>query len=295
MQTLTEIKAILASAGRRPGKGLGQNFLVDGNIMRKLLDLADVAAGATVLEVGPGTGSLTEELLDRGASVVAVELDRGLFELLRRRFGDREGLRLIRADALAGKHAIAPGVVAALGPEAQLVANLPYSIATPLVAQCLIDSWRSAVCDDGARCAFDRLTFTVQKEVADRISAGPGGKAYGPVSVLASVLGTITRGTVVPASAFWPRPKVASAILRIDFDEARAARLDSVDALGQLLSAAFGQRRKQIGRLTRDKNAPFRPGAFADAMARAGVAPTLRPEQVPPDAFRLMANALATG
>lgn len=292
MQTLTEIRAMLAAAGLRPNRRLGQNFLIDHNLMAKLLALADPAGGSIVLEVGPGTGSLTEELLARCGKLVAVEADAGLAALLADRFADRENLLLIHGDVLAGKHEIAPAVTAGLGDEADLVANLPYRIATPLIGQCLIDSWHAGR-GLQARCAFGRLSFTVQREVADRLAAPAGGAAYGPISVIVSVLGRLTPGPAVPASAFWPRPRVEGRIMRIDLDAAGAAGVADVDVLTSVLSLSFAQRRKQIGSIVRRKGSPLGPEAAAAALRAAEVDPTLRPQQVTPGQFVAMANSLS--
>lgn len=308
MQTLNEIRDVLNSMGLRPRKQFGQCFLIDKNLMRKLLELARVGPDRTVLEVGPGTGSLTEELLEHAAKVVAVEIDRDLAGLLRQRLAGRKNLVLICGDVLAGKHAIAPEVLAALGPSSDLVANLPYQVATPLVAECLKMGTGTCFPDDSGRGAeresakigdcprfltrFCRLTFTVQREVADRMTARPGGGRYGPISVLVSLLGRTTAGPAVPASAFWPRPKVESRILRIDFDAALAGRLADVRTLERVLSLAFGQRRKQIGSVAKRKNSPFLPGQFEEALLAAGVDPALRAEEVSPEQFRVLSNAL---
>ena len=291
MHNQSQIRRMLAEAGLTPRRRLGQCFLVDGNLLASLLDLADLRGGETVLEVGAGTGSLTEELLVRAGRVVAVEIDRGLGELLARRLGHSQALTLIRGDCLAGKHALAPPVLAALGPRAHLVANLPYSIASPLVAECLWGSWRAGRGEPA--CRFDRLTFTVQREVADRLAASPGGSAYGPLSVIVAVLGRLQAGANVPATAFWPRPKVSGRILRIDFDAAAAGRLDDAGTLSALLAAAFGQRRKQIGSLRRRHDVPWTPEALAAAFDRAGIDPGQRPQTVTPGQFLALANALS--
>jgi len=290
MQTQTEIRELLSSAQRRPNRHLGQCFLVDGNLMGKLLDLAELTGRETVLEVGPGTGSLTEELLARAARVVAVEVDPALAALLRQRLGGREGLTLIEGDVLAGKHALSPAVLAAVGRRARLVSNLPYGAATPVLMNCLLSSWRSLARQACTR--FERLTFTVQREVADRLTARAGEGAYGPVSVLAALLGELRAGPPVPATAFWPRPKVASRILRIDFAASAASRLRDAETLRSALRLAFGQRRKQLGALPRRASLPVDRGVLAAAMQAAGIDPCLRAEQVPPEQYLLLANAL---
>jgi len=293
MQTLKEIRHMLSSERLKPNRKLGQNFLVDGNIMRKMLCLSNLSEAEALLEVGAGTGSLTEELLASGAHCVAVELDRGLFELLQRRLANEENLKLLHGDILIDKHTIWPEALSYLPERASLVSNLPYSIATPLVAQCLVDSWHAEVGRDTKRQAFDSLTFTVQKEVADRFCASPGSKAYGPVSILVSLLGRTTRGSVVPATAFWPRPKIASSVIRIDFDSAAAASICDVEALSRLMSAAFGHRRKQIGHLTHTGIGSTDGKSIAAALCKAGINPKLRPEQISPEGFGTLAHALS--
>jgi 16S rRNA A1518/A1519 N6-dimethyltransferase RsmA/KsgA/DIM1 with predicted DNA glycosylase/AP lyase activity len=351
MQTQTQIRQLLTGAGLAPNKALGQNFLIDLNLLGKIVELAQVGSGDVVLEVGPGTGSLTEELAQRARRVVAVEIDRGLSELLRQRLAGRENVLILHADVLAGKHEISPAVVAELAPRASLVSNLPYNVATPLVAECLLQSHRAArrvagtlparaaailaaeageepareenagaaEAAEGAATAeeaegkmpsqradkmsatragetpatlFDRLTFTVQREVADRLAAGSGTEAYGPLSVIVAILGKVTPGPVIPASAFWPRPSVASRVLRIDFDAASALRLHDAATLTSLLGLAFGQRRKQIGSLLHRNDCPFDAIALAGAFEQAGVDKKLRPEQVSAEQYLATANAL---
>ena len=294
MQTLREIRERLTEAGLKPRRQFGQNFLIDQNLMRKLLELAEPSESETVLEVGPGTGALTEELLVRAGRVVAVEIDRGLSDLLRQRLADRENFVLLNADVLAGKHAINPDVLDALPPSAHLVSNLPYGIATPLLAQCLLDSWRARAGGDSETARlFERMTFTVQREVADRLTAGPGSKDYGPVSVLVALLGRITPGPVVPAEAFWPRPNVTSRILRLDFDPAAAAKLANAAALRSVLALLFGHRRKQMGWALRREDSGIDNEALRGAMDRSDIKVTDRAEQVPPEAWRGLANALS--
>lgn len=294
MQTLSQVRRLLDEAGLRPQRRLGQNFLIDGNLMAKLLDLAGPLEGRSVLEVGPGTGSLTEELLDRCGWLTAVEADAGLCRLLQRRLGSRAGFTLLCRDVLAGKHEIAPDVLATAGPETTLVANLPYGVATPLVASALRLTWATARGTAERACRFDRLTFTVQQEVAERLAAGPGGKAYGPLSVLVATLGRLTMGAAVPATAFWPRPQVASRMLRIDFTE-EAAEFAALAELDSLLAAAFGQRRKRIGSLPGRCGPALDPDAVRGAMDAAGIDPDARPEDVPPGHYRKAAEILAGG
>ncbi len=163
-QTKHDIEALLAAAGMQPRHRFGQNFMIDRNIVRLVADAGEIAAGDFVVEVGPGTGTLTEELLDRGAQVAAVEIDRDLARLLRDRLGTRENFTLIEGDALAGKHQINAELAGKIrsvrdeGRQARLVANLPYNIASPLIIELLL-------------AGVELLAFTVQKEVAMRLRA----------------------------------------------------------------------------------------------------------------------------
>src|SRR4051794_22501809 len=147
-QTKHEIQALLAGAGAQPRHRFGQNFMIDQNLVRVVADAGNVAPGDVVIEVGPGTGTLTEELLARGADVIAVEIDRDLAKLLRERFSDQPKFTLIEGDALASKHAINQQLANVLtsqrggadrpAPARKLIANLPYNIASPLIIELLI-------------------------------------------------------------------------------------------------------------------------------------------------------------
>ncbi len=293
MQTLHEIRELLASVGAHPNKKLGQCFMIDKNLLAKVLDLAELSGGETVLEVGPGTGTLTEELLSRAGRVVAVEIDRALQQLIAGRFGSEENFTLISGDILAGKSSLSPEVLAILGSDAQLVANLPYSIATPLIALCLGETWHGTVGGEAGRCRFSRLTFTVQKEVGDRLIATPGSGVYGPVSILVQLLASVIRGPMLPPGAFWPAPKVDSCCLRIDFDPQAAAEVADVAVLQGLVSMAFAQRRKQLGSMMKRRDSQFDPDKLRHALAVADIDITDRAEVVEPSKFLVAANVLS--
>lgn len=232
MQTLGDIRAALDARGLRPRRSLGQNFLIDQNLVRKLVDLAAITPGDLVLEVGPGTGALTDALVDRGAEVVACELDPGLAELLRERFGAR--ITLVEADCLQGKRALAPALLGALaGRPFQLVANLPYGCATPLMLALLV---RYAGCGS--------MHVTIQHEVAQRLAAAPPSKAYGAISVLAQALAEVELVATLPPACFWPRPEVTSAMVCV---RRRSAALADAAALESFCARVFASRRKQLG------------------------------------------------
>lgn len=262
VQTKKDIHDLLESRGLRPRKRFGQNFLIDGNLMRRLAESSQAGPGDVVLEVGGGTGGLTELLLGRGANVVCVEIDRDLAKLLRMRFAGQDRFELIEGDALNGKNSLNPALLAALaratsGAEsipgeaaasgaaeagsrtstgcAMLVANLPYQIATPLVTNLLLEA-------PGIR----RLCFTVQAEVGDRILASAGGRDYGPVSVLMQLCCSMSLIARVPASAFWPAPQVESVMLQADVREPPLPEGTSLKEFSRFVRGAFEHRRKTL-------------------------------------------------
>lgn len=275
-QTLTEIKQLLATHGLHPKHKFGQNFLHDGNHMRRIMDAADLQPGDTVLEVGPGTGALTERLLEEGARVVAVEIDADLEPILRQRIMELpapsdERFSLIVGDVLAGKHTIAPEVLEALEQSVRtsdnapadhgfkLIANLPYNIASPLLANLVIDQFPGPTMSDAV--------VMIQKEVADRLRAGPGTKAYGPLGILIQALCEVQTVGVLPPSCFWPAPKVASAVVHL---KRRADPLtDDPAALSAMLQQLFTKRRKQLGSIL-----------GRDARLPDGIDPNARPESL---------------
>jgi len=268
MQTLTEIRAILAVRGLRPKHRLGQNFLHDHNHLRRLVEVAGVRAGEVVLEVGPGTGTLTEALLERDAEIVVCELDDDMADIIADRLGEQ--VTLVRGDCLDGKHAIAPALVAALGGRPfVLVANLPYGAATPLMATLL---------SDHPECRGQFVT--IQREVADRLTAKPGTKAYGPITILAQTLAEVRMIATLPPGCFWPPPTVTSAMISI-VPKAERPDIDP-KALGAFTARLFGMRRKQLGTiLGRDRTWP------------EGLVPTMRPEELSPgDVLRLLGTQI---
>ena len=268
-QTKHQIEALLAEAGSSgPRHRFGQNFMIDQNLVRLVAEAGQVARGDLVIEVGPGTGTLTEELLDRSDDVALVEIDRDLAAMLRRRFQTRPNFRLIEGDALAGKHELNAEVLSLSvsarrsGRPVKLVANLPYNIASPLVIGLLIE---------GA----DLLAFTVQKEVADRLRARAGGDAYGPLSVIVQLMARVEVLRTLPPQAFWPAPKVESALVRLT----RANRLGAeARRFGQFVHSLFSVRRKTLRR------ALSQAGFDADAaLAATGFDGQLRPEVFSPE------------
>ena len=285
-QTKRDIQSLLASSGVRPLKRFGQHFLIDGNLMRKLLAAAGVQPADVVLEVGPGTGSLTEELLQQAGHVVAVEIDRTLQTICWDRLGERPNFTLIAGDVLESKGSIAPAVCRAiqerqraLGGRLLLVANLPYQVATPLIVVLLTGQPRVA-----------EMCFTIQAEVADRLRASPGGKDYGPLTVLTQALADVQRIARVPPEAFWPSPEVDSAIIRV-IVRPDAALSEAVQSrLAELVHGCFNHRRKTMRWCLRDL---LDEAALSRVEADGRWDLTLRPECITVDQWIALARFLA--
>lgn len=268
MQSLSDIKAILATRGLEPKHRFGQNFLHDQNKLRALVGHSCVGPGDLVLEVGPGTGTLTEALLDAGCEVVACELDDDMAAIIRDRLGSR--VTLIHGDCLDGKHAVSPAVLAALGGRPfRLVANLPYGAATPLVLN---------LAAHHPMCLGQFVT--VQREVAQRLAAAPGSDAYGAATVLVSLVGTVEVLETLPGSCFWPAPRVTSAMMSVIPKPDRPA-IDP-DRVSAFVHRVFASRRKQLGALL-GRDAPY----------PTGILPSMRAETLTP--LQLLALMQAIG
>jgi len=265
---LPPLREGLVAAGLTARKSFGQHFLLDLNITRKIVRLAELKSGETVIEVGPGPGGLTRALLEAGARVVAIEADARflpLLETLAARVPGRLDIR--HADALT----IDPSTLPSGAP---IVANLPYNVGTPLLV-----GWLTGPLRPGP------MTLMFQKEVSDRIVARPGSKTYGRLSVLAQALAETRIVMELPPRAFTPPPKVASAVVRLT--PRRDPPSDaSIEALQRLTAAAFGQRRKML----RSSLAPLGGERLC---AAASVDPNARAETVPVATFVEMAMRLA--
>ena len=257
MQTLSDIKAILASYGLAPRKALGQNFLTDHNLIRKLVDAAAITPEDVVLEIGPGTGTMTEEMLARGCRVIAAELDGGLAAMLRGRFaeaGDR--FVMVEGDCLDGKHKLSAKIIEAIaGRRFVLVSNLPYGAATPVMNLLL-----------GQFPDCRGLFVTIQLEVAQRMMAKPSTREYGSISVLAQTVAAMEMVAKAPPECFWPRPDVHSAMLAIRRFEKPLCEEPAV--FSRWCQMLFEKRRKQLGAvLGREPHRVWPPGI--DPIARA--------------------------
>jgi 16S rRNA (adenine1518-N6/adenine1519-N6)-dimethyltransferase len=235
--TPATIPALLERHGLRPSRALGQHFLADPNTARRIVRLAEVAPGDAVLEIGPGIGSLTTALLEAGARVTAIEMDRHVLPALTEVVGDQVTVLVGDAMHIDLPAALGGAVPAREGTPApwKLVANLPYNVATPIVMHVLETA-----------PTVDSLLVMVQREVGERFAASPGTKAYGAVSVKAAYFGAVRVVGIVPPTVFVPPPKVDSALVRITRHAHPPVVVPDADALFALVRAGFGQRRKML-------------------------------------------------
>ena len=273
----SEFRSALEAEGFRPSKTLGQNMLLDGNMARSIARDAGVGAGDFVLEVGPGCGFLSVHLAELGVELLAVEIDARLLAVARRFLAPFPRVRLVHADALATKHALAPEILAALPRERpwHLVANLPYKIAAPLL---LVAARHDA--------PPESATVLVQREVAERIAARPGTRAWGALSAKLAVRYQRRLGRRVGAQLFWPRPRVESAVAHLLRDPAAEPPPPGFD---RLVDRLFQARRKRIvGPLQ-----VLLGGAEAArrALGAAGIDPDRRAEDLAPDELAALARA----
>jgi len=255
----------------QPRKRFGQNFLRDRSVIDRIIASVAPKPGDVLLEIGPGQGALTGPLLDSGAELHVIEIDRDLAAMLRQRFSDG-GIRVHNRDALKCDLADIAGQR-----PFRLVGNLPYNISTPLIFHCL--RWSEAVRD---------MHFMLQKEVVERMAAQPGSRTYGRLSVMVQYRCAVAPLFAVPAECFTPPPKVDSVFLRLlpharpPFDAGAAGKLDRV------VAAAFNQRRKTL------RNA-LRAILSADQIIAAGIDPAQRAEQLGLEQFCRLARALPDG
>ena len=257
MHSRSDIGALLREHGLAPRRDLGQNFVVDANIVRKIARLADVGPGVHVVEIGAGLGSLTMALAETGATITAIEVDHGVAGALRTVVADLPNVTVVEDDALR----IDWKTTLAAAPRWVLVANLPYNVATPLVCD-LLDFVP----------AVERMLVMVQREVAERLCAAAGSEAYGAVSVKVAYWATARIAGTVPASVFLPRPKVESALADIRRRPSPAVDVPP-EPLFQLVRTAFGQRRKMLRRSLATVVEP-------EVFAAAGVDAQRRPEEL---------------
>jgi 16S rRNA (adenine1518-N6/adenine1519-N6)-dimethyltransferase len=275
-QTKQEIKSLLGQFGISPRHRFGQNFMIDQNLLKLVADAGQISPNDHILEIGPGTGTLTDEILARSPDVklTAVEIDRELANLLRDRFKDNPRFHLIEGDALDGKNNLNPHLLSAIDPpKTKLIANLPYNIASPLIIDLLI-------------AGLPLLVFTVQKEVAQRLRAVPGSETYGALSIMTQLLSRVEILRTLPPSAFWPAPKIDSSLVRLTADNRLGDRARA-HAFSSFLKNLFSSRRKTLRKTLTNL------GHDADSLlTRLNLDPNLRSETLTPPQLLLLFDSL---
>ena len=247
-------------------KSLGQHFLNDRRILTRIADALHLTGSETVLEIGPGRGALTDILVERAGRLIAIEYDRALADILRQRYARRSNVLIAEADVLE----VSLGELAA-GPYV-LVGNVPYYITTPILFHALVPP------------RAEQAVYLVQKEVADRLSAAPGTKEYGALTVNVAAYASARTLFKVPAVAFSPPPKVESAVVRVTPLPAPLLATEEEKPFRLLVQGAFGMRRKQMRRVLRSLFAV--DAALADeVLAGARIEPEARPETLTPAQF----------
>lgn len=270
-----EARAVLRETEFRPRKSRGQNFLIHERVLDAILGLLDLSTADEVLEVGPGLGFLTRRLLEQAGTVWAVEIDPVLVERLRASvIGADPRLHLIHGDILQ-----TPVKEIFAGKKIKLAGNLPYSMATQVLFRIFEQ-----------REFFSSLVFMVQKEVADRIAAGPGTKDYGTLSIFSQVHGRVSGKVAVSPEAFFPRPKVRSTVLRLDLFPAPRIETNRWAVLRRLVRAAFAQRRKTLGNAFGAASARGRAAA-ENFLSAHEIDPRRRGETLSVDEFIRLAQA----
>ena len=253
------VSALLRDFGLSPKKGLGQNFLVDPESLRKIIQVADIPPGALVLEVGPGLGSLTRGLAQVARKVIAVELDEELLPLLAQVLAGYQNVEVVKGDILE----IDPPHL--MGESGYLVvANIPYYITSALIRHLLSPEMKPA-----------RIVLTVQKEVAERICAGPGDLSLLALSI--QVYGEAKKVLSIPAGAFYPAPKVDSSVVRVDLYPHPIIASEQLDEFFKLARAGFGQKRKTL-RNSLSAGLHLPPDRVAALLLSTGIDPGRRAE-----------------
>jgi len=257
------IQALLAERGFSPNHSLGQNFLIDQNILDIIINAAEVTQDDRVLEVGPGLGTLTQELLARAGHVTAVEKDTGIFNILRDRWGTLPNLTLIQGDALELDHAALQYTC--------LISNLPYAVGTRVVVDAAAQEHPPS-----------RMVMLVQKEVAERFAARPSTSDIGPISIWLQQLYTVDIIKSVKGTCFWPKPDVTSAVVRLRRNDKHPLTFEQRKRLWDITRIAFSQRRKQMATLFKGAQSPYTapPDDIRRRLKECGASETARAEEL---------------
>ncbi|MDZ7815016.1 MAG: 16S rRNA (adenine(1518)-N(6)/adenine(1519)-N(6))-dimethyltransferase RsmA [Planctomycetota bacterium] len=280
-RTWRELKDLLRNRGFRPNKRLGQNFLLSPDALSTIVQAADVKQGDKVVEVGVGAGTLTGHLLDAGAEVLGIEVDRKLVGVTNEQFGDYKRLELMLQSVMGKGKNLGEQFLSRLrslraSGGYKLVANLPYNISTPLLCEIMREDVRPS-----------RMSVLVQKDFAARLCSEPGSKNYSPVSVYSAVFGHAKVVQDIPPELFWPVPAVKSSVVAwVEKDE--PPRFDDEDLFFDLVAGMFLMRRKKLSNVMKmlvKVNDSLSGILDVEALEKAGIDPDSRVESVPSGRF----------
>lgn len=268
-------REFFSSLKSHPSKGLGQNFIKDFRVIDRIVDLSGLSSNDEVIEIGPGLGALTFSLANKSGRVVAVEKDKKLADHLGEMFSDYPNVEIILQDALKIDYS-----TLYTGKKLKVIANLPYSVSSPLLFKLL-----------EARKYISTMILMLQLEVGERITAGPGGKTYGSISVILQTFMDITREFKVSPESFWPRPKVDSVVLKLS--PLKSPRINVFDEklFERVVRAAFSSRRKMIGNSLQSIMSKH---TALQALEVAGVDNKRRAETVTIKEFGLLAETVSS-
>ena len=279
------IRELMAEAGIRFRRDLGQNFLIDPTVPEEIAEIASPDPESVMLEIGPGIGCLTSELAERYRRVVAVEIDRGLIPVLEKTLADYDNVTVVNDDCmtcdLAGLLADVGGGVPGVDFPVSVAANLPYYITTPILLRLL---------ESGIR--FSHVTVMVQKEVADRLAALPGSKDYGAITAVLGYYGTVERCFTVSPGSFLPPPAVSSAVVRIDLYPEPAFSPLSEKTFFDTIHAAFEQRRKTLVNALSARFSDVGKDKLSEIVLSCGFPPDVRGERLGTGDFVKLSDAI---
>jgi 16S rRNA (adenine1518-N6/adenine1519-N6)-dimethyltransferase len=286
VQTKRQIQQLLTSAGIRPNKRLGQHFLIDLNLMRLLIEAADIQKNDVVLEVGCATGSLTEGLAQRAGKVIAVELDKTLVEIAKKQLAKAENVEILCVDILENKNTINQTVIKMLETAHKkhsgrilLVANLPYNVAAPVVLNLV-----------KGPAIVDAVYVTVQKEVADRMRSEPDSGDYGILSILLSATGAVKIIRAIKPAAFWPSPQVDSAMVGFVRQKEKVDKIKDMSLFGEIVKLFMSHRRKMLKSCIKSAGGRLAEINWTEIFESCSIDSTLRPGQLSPQDYIAIAN-----
>jgi 16S rRNA (adenine1518-N6/adenine1519-N6)-dimethyltransferase len=280
--TPTRTKEILNTYGFSFKKSLGQNFLIDVNILKNIIDQAGIDSSAGAIEIGPGIGALTEQLAQSADKVVAFEIDQRLLPILEETLSDYDNVEIINQDILKADVQEVVQEHFKPGQPVRVVANLPYYITTPILMKLLMD-----------RLPIDSITVMIQKEVADRMAAEPNSKSYGSLSIAVQYYTEARVAMNVPKTVFMPQPNVDSSVLHLEMRSAPPVQVKNEDFFFDLVKASFGQRRKTLmNNLARHFKGKMDKEELREKLELVDIDPKRRGESLTMQEFAKLADCL---